>query len=203
MPVDATDPSIRRMPIMTDADMAMKVDPIYREICEKFMADPDYFADTFARAWFKLTHRDMGPKARYVGPDVPKEDLIWQDPVPAGSTGYDVDAVKAKIAAAACPSPRWWQPHGTAPAPSAAPTCAAAPMARASALPRRRTGKATSPTVWPRCSPCWSRSPPRPAQALADVIVLAGNVGVEQAPRPPVSTFRCRSRRAAAMPRTR
>jgi catalase-peroxidase len=63
MPVDATDPSIRRMPIMTDADMAMKMDPTYRKICEKFMADPDYFKDTFARAWFKLTHRDMGPKA--------------------------------------------------------------------------------------------------------------------------------------------
>ncbi len=85
--------------MMTDADMAMKVDPIYNEICQKFMADPDYFADTFARAWFKLTHRDMGPKANYYGPDVPAEDLIWQDPIPAGSTGYDVAAVKAKIAA--------------------------------------------------------------------------------------------------------
>jgi len=84
--------------MMTDADMAMKVDPVYNKICQKFMADPDYFADTFARAWFKLTHRDMGPKANYLGPDVPAEDLIWQDPVPAGSTSYDVDAVKAKIA---------------------------------------------------------------------------------------------------------
>jgi len=99
MPVDVEDPSIRCMPIMTDADMAMKMDPIYNEICQKFMADPDYFADTFARAWFKLTHRDMGPKARYFGPDVPAEDLIWQDPIPAGATSYDVDAVKAKIAA--------------------------------------------------------------------------------------------------------
>ena len=98
-PVDASNPSIRHNPMMTDADMAMKVDPIYNAICQKFMADPEYFKDTFARAWFKLTHRDMGPKARYIGPDVPAEDLIWQDPVPAGSTGYDVDAVKAKIAA--------------------------------------------------------------------------------------------------------
>jgi hypothetical protein len=78
------------MPIMTDADMAMKMDPIYNAICQKFMADPDYFKDTFARAWFKLTHRDMGPKARYVGPDVPEEELIWMDPVPAGPTNYDV-----------------------------------------------------------------------------------------------------------------
>jgi len=99
MPVDSTDPTKRVMPMMTDADMAMKVDPIYREICEKFMADPAYFDDAFARAWFKLTHRDMGPNTRYVGPDAPTETLIWQDPVPAGSTGYDVAALKAKIAA--------------------------------------------------------------------------------------------------------
>jgi len=98
MPVDVEDPSKRTIPIMTDADMAMKVDPIYRGYMEKFRKDPAYFRDTFARAWFKLTHRDMGPKARYVGPDVPAEDLIWQDPVPAGSTKYDVNAVKAKIA---------------------------------------------------------------------------------------------------------
>jgi len=96
-PVDASDPSIRHNPIMTDADMAMKMDPTYNAICQKFRKDPKYFADTFARAWFKLTHRDMGPKANYVGPFVPDEDLIWQDPIPAGATGYDVDAVKAKI----------------------------------------------------------------------------------------------------------
>jgi catalase-peroxidase len=82
---------------MTDADMAMKMDPEYRKISERFYKDPDYFSDVFARAWFKLTHRDMGPKARYVGPDVPAEDLIWQDPVPAGARDYDVAAVKAKI----------------------------------------------------------------------------------------------------------
>jgi len=83
MPVDVEDPSIRCKPIMTDADMAMKVDPTYNAICQKFMKDPEYFSETFARAWFKLTHRDMGPKVRYVGPDVPKEDLIWQDPIPS------------------------------------------------------------------------------------------------------------------------
>jgi catalase-peroxidase len=98
-PVDAENPSVRRNPIMTDADMAMKMDPEYRKISERFYKDPAYFSEVFARAWFKLTHRDMGPKARYVGPFVPKEDLIWQDPVPAGKAGYDVDKVKAKIAA--------------------------------------------------------------------------------------------------------
>lgn len=98
-PVDVEDASILTMPMMTDADMAMKVDPVYRDYMEKFRADHDYFSDTFARAWFKLTHRDMGPKDRYLGPDVPTEDLIWQDPVPKGNTNYDVEAVKAKIAA--------------------------------------------------------------------------------------------------------
>ena len=99
MPADVEDPSIRTMPIMTDADMAMRVDPAYRAISERFRADPAYFSEVFARAWFKLTHRDMGPKARYFGPDVPAEDLIWQDPVPAGRSDYDVAAVKARIAA--------------------------------------------------------------------------------------------------------
>lgn len=97
-PVDVEDPSIRHNPIMTDADMAMKMDPTYRAICEKFMADPEYFKDCFARAWFKLTHRDLGPKARYIGPEVPDEDLIWQDPVPAGNTNYSVETVKQKLA---------------------------------------------------------------------------------------------------------
>jgi len=96
---DVEDPSIRQNPIMTDADMAMKMDPEYRKISERFHKDPAYFSDVFARAWFKLTHRDMGPRARYIGPDVPKEELIWQDPVPAGRKDYDVAAVKAKIAA--------------------------------------------------------------------------------------------------------
>jgi catalase-peroxidase len=98
-PVDVEDPSIRYNPMMTDADMAMIKDPIYREISERFYKDPAYFSEVFARAWFKLTHRDMGPKVRYVGPDVPKEDLIWQDPIPAGNKSYDVASLKAKIAA--------------------------------------------------------------------------------------------------------
>jgi catalase-peroxidase len=98
-PVDVEDPSIRYNPIMTDADMAMIKDPIYREISARFLNDHAYFSEVFARAWFKLTHRDMGPKVRYIGPEVPAEDLIWQDPVPAGSTQYDVAALKANIAA--------------------------------------------------------------------------------------------------------
>jgi catalase-peroxidase len=100
MPVDVEDSSIKTMPMMTDADMAMIKDPIYLKISERFRDDQDYFSDVFARAWFKLTHRDMGPKVRYIGPEVPAEDLIWQDPIPAGNSEYDVEAVKAKIEAA-------------------------------------------------------------------------------------------------------
>lgn len=99
-PVDVEDPSIRCMPLMTDADMAMKVDPEYRKISERFYKDPAYFSEVFARAWFKLTHRDLGPKARYLGADVPAEDLIWQDPVPAVDytlSDAEIADLKAKI----------------------------------------------------------------------------------------------------------
>ena len=96
-PIDANNPNIRQNPIMTDADMAMKEDPIYREISLKFKDDQKYFSETFARAWFKLTHRDMGSKSRYIGPNFPSEELIWQDPIPVGNKDYDIDKVKNTI----------------------------------------------------------------------------------------------------------
>ena len=101
-PVDVEDPSIRYNPIMTDADMAMKMDPEYRKISERFYKDQAYFEEVFARAWFKLTHRDLGPRSRYLGPDVPTEELIWQDPVPSVSyslTEAEISELKAKILA--------------------------------------------------------------------------------------------------------
>ena len=99
-PFDAHMPGVRRNPMMTDADMALKKDPEYRKIAERFYSNPQLFADTFSRAWFKLTHRDLGPKSRYLGADVPSEDLIWQDPIPAvdySLTDAEVDALKAKL----------------------------------------------------------------------------------------------------------
>jgi len=99
-PIDAHNPHLRQNPIMTDADMAMIKDPAYREISERFYKDPAYFSEVFARAWFKLTHRDLGPKSRYLGADVPKEDLIWQDPVPAGNyalTEAEIEQLKTRI----------------------------------------------------------------------------------------------------------
>lgn len=93
-PLDAHRPGVRQNPIMTDADMAMIKDPIYREISEKFYKDPEYFDQVFARAWFKLTHRDLGPKSRYLGPDVPTEDLIWQDPIPKVDYTLSLDEIE-------------------------------------------------------------------------------------------------------------
>jgi catalase-peroxidase len=181
IPVDATDPSIRHNPIMTDADMAMKVDPIYNKISQKFMADPEYFKDTFARAWFKLTHRDMGPKARYFCPNVPEENLIWQDPVPAGSTSYDVDAVKAKIAASGLSVSEM-----VATAWDSARTFRGSDMrggangARIRLAPQK-DWEGNEPD---RLTRVLSKLEPIAAESnasVADVIVLARNVGIEQA----------------------
>jgi catalase-peroxidase len=99
-PADAHNPDVRRNPIMTDADMAMKMDPEYRKISHKFYENPEYFEEVFARAWFKLTHRDLGPRSRYLGPDSPQEDLIWQDPIPQGNSNLsdaDIAELKSQI----------------------------------------------------------------------------------------------------------
>ena len=180
-PVDVEDPSIRYNPIMTDADMAMKMDPEYRKISEKFYADPEYFSETFACAWFKLTHRDMGPKARYFGPDVPAEDLIWQDPIPAGSTSYDVDAVKAKIAATGLSISEM-----VATAWDSARTFRGSDMrggangARIRLAPQKDWG-GNEPARLQKVLTALKPIAAETGASLADVIVLAGNVGVEQA----------------------
>ena len=180
-PVDVEDPSIRTIPMMTDADMALKVDPIYREISLKFKDDQDHFSEVFARAWFKLTHRDMGPKSRYFGPDVPAEDLIWQDPIPAGSTSYDVATVKAKIAAS-----------GLAVADLVSTAWDSARTFRGS----DKRGGANGARIRLAPQRDWEGNEParlahvlsvlepiarETGASIADVIVLAGNYGVEQA----------------------
>ncbi len=180
-PVDAENPSIRHNPIMTDADMAMKMDPAYRAISERFHKDPAYFSEVFARAWFKLTHRDMGPKTRYVGPDVPAEDLVWQDPVPAGPTGYDVDGVKARIAAsglaiAEMVSTAW----------DSARTFRGSDMrggangARIRLAPQK-DWEGNEPARLSRVLAVLEGIAAETGASIADVIVLAGNVGIEQA----------------------
>ncbi len=180
-PVDVEDPSIRYNPMMTDADMAMIKDPAYRVISERFYNDPEYFSEVFARAWFKLTHRDMGPKVRYIGPEVPAEDLIWQDPVPAGNAKYDVDAVKAKIAATGLSisdmvSTAW----------DSARTFRGSDM-RGGAngarirLEPQKNWEGNEPERLARVLSVLEPIAAETGASVADVIVLAGNLGVEQA----------------------
>ncbi|BES71774.1 catalase/peroxidase HPI [Marinobacter nanhaiticus D15-8W] len=180
-PVDAEDPSIRRNPIMTDADMAMKMDPIYREISERFYNDPAYFSDVFARAWFKLTHRDLGPKVRYIGPDVPQEDLIWQDPIPAGNQDYDVDAVKARIAASGLSVQDMittaWDSARTF---RGSDLRGGANGARIRLAPQK-DWEGNEPERLARVLDVLGGIAAETGASVADVIVLAGNVGIEQA----------------------
>ncbi len=182
-PVDVEDPSIRCMPIMTDADMAMKMDPAYREILERFRKDPAYFNDTFARAWFKLTHRDMGPKVRYVGPDVPEEDLIWQDPTPTGKTEYDVQAVKKRIAESGLTIGEMvttaWDSARTF---RASDMRGGANGARIRLAPQK-SWEGNEPERLARVLGVLEPIAADTGASVADVIVLAGNVGVEQAAR--------------------
>ncbi|MBO2672746.1 catalase/peroxidase HPI [Shewanella algae] len=187
-PVDVEDPSIRHNPIMTDADMALKVDPEYRKIAERFAQDQQYFSEVFARAWFKLTHRDLGPRSRYLGPDVPTEELIWQDPIPKvdySLTAKDVADLKTEILAS-----------GLSVAELVATAWDSARTFRGSDY----RGGANGARI--RLQPCcdWHGNEPKRLQkvlkvleaiqsgcgkeiSLADLIVLAGSAAVEKAAR--------------------
>jgi catalase-peroxidase len=181
MPPDVEDPSVRCMPIMTDADMAMKMDPEYRKISERFAADQAYFDEVFARAWFKLTHRDMGPKARYIGPEVPAEDLTWQDPVPAGNKGYDVAAVKAKIAAAGLSvSDMVATAWDSARTYRGSDHRGGANGARIRLAPQK-DWEGNEPARLARVLALYEKIAADTGASVADVIVLGGNVGIEQA----------------------
>ena len=181
MAPDAEDASKKVPTMMTTADMAMREDPEYRKISEHFHKNPDQFQDAFARAWFKLLHRDMGPKTRYMGPEAPAEDLIWQDPIPAGSSNYDVDGVKSKIANSGLTIQEMVE------------------TAWASASTYRHTdmrGGANGARIRLEPQKRWEVNKPdqlnkvlsilegiasETGASIADVIVLAGNVGIEKA----------------------
>ncbi|WP_077531095.1 catalase/peroxidase HPI [Vreelandella utahensis] len=181
MPVDVEDPSIRRKPMMTDADMALKVDPEFRKVCEKFRQNPEQLDDAFARAWFKLIHRDLGPKDRYIGPEAPTEDLIWQDPVPEGSWNYNVEAVKKQIAesglsisdmvATAWDSARTFRQSDKR---------GGANGARIRLAPQK-DWVANEPERLQRVLKVLEPIAKQNGASVADVIVLAGNVGIEKA----------------------
>ena len=177
--VDGSD--VKVMPTMNTADIAMVTDPEYRKISEKFHKDPEAFADAFARAWFKLLHRDMGPKQRYLGPEVPDEELIWQDPVPAGNDTYDIDAVKAAI-----------KESGLSIQEMVETAWASASTYRGSDM----RGGANGARIRLAPQKNWAANKPEQLEkvlatletiasennaSLADVIVLAGGVGIEMA----------------------
>jgi catalase-peroxidase len=180
-PVDVEDPSIRYNPMMTDADMAMIKDPIYRAISERFYKDPAYFSDVFARAWFKLTHRDLGPKARYFGPDAPGEDLIWQDPVPQGAKGYDVAKLKSAIASSGLSISEMvttaWDSARTF---RSSDFRGGANGARISLAPQR-DWIGNEPERLSRVLGVLEPLAKAHGASLADAIVLAGSIGVEMA----------------------
>lgn len=180
-PVDVEDGKSRYNPMMTDADMALKVDPEYRKISERFYKDQAYFEEVFARAWFKLTHRDLGPKSRYLGPDVPAEDLIWQDPVPAGRTDYDVNAVKAKIAVSGLSigemvSTAW----DSARTFRGSDNRGGANGARIRLAPQK-DWEGNEPAKLAKVLAALENIAAEAGISVADTIVLAGNVGIEQA----------------------
>ncbi|MBS4694974.1 catalase/peroxidase HPI [Aeromonas allosaccharophila] len=181
MPVDVEDPSIRCKPMMTDADMALKFDPEYRKIAERFRDDPAAFSDAFARAWFKLTHRDMGPKSRYVGPYVPTEDLIWQDPVPAGRANYDVAAVKARIAASGLSiSERVTTAWDSARTFRGSDKRGGANGARIRLAPQK-DWPGNEPVRLAKVLAVYDKLAAECGVSVADLIVLGGNLAIEQA----------------------
>ncbi|HMU89727.1 MAG TPA: catalase/peroxidase HPI [Pseudomonadales bacterium] len=178
---DAHDPSKKHPPMMTTADLSLRFDPIYEPIARRFWQNPDQFADAFARAWFKLTHRDMGPRVRYLGPEVPSEVLIWQDPVPAGRRDYEVAAVKARIAASglgvsdlvatAWDSARTFRGSDKR---------GGANGARIRLAPQKEW-EANEPARLARVLGVLEGIAAATGASVADVIVLGGNVGIEQA----------------------
>jgi catalase-peroxidase len=180
-PVDVEDPSIRYNPMMTDADMAMIKDPIYREISERFHKDQAYLSEVFARAWFKLTHRDLGPKVRYLGPDVPAEDLIWQDPIPVGNAKFSVADVKAAISATDLSvsdlvSTAW----DSARTFRSSDLRGGANGARIRLEPQKKWA-GNEPERLARVLTQLESIAQKFSASVADVIVLAGNVGIEKA----------------------
>ena len=178
---DAEDASIRVPTMMTTADMAMREEPSYREISERFHKNPDQFADAFARAWFKLLHRDMGPKSRYVGPEVPDEELIWQDPIPAGNANYDVDAVKARIAASGLSIQEMVETAWASASTYRGSDMRGGANGARIRLAPQKDWAANKPDQLAQVLSILEPIAADTGASIADVIVLAGNVGIEQA----------------------
>ena len=178
---DAEDASVRVPTMMTTADMAMREDPAYREISERFHKNPEHFADAFARAWFKLLHRDMGPRSRYIGPEVPTEELIWQDPVPVGNSSYDVDAVKTQIEASGLSIQEMVETAWASASTFRGSDMRGGANGARIRLSPQKDWAANKPDQLARVLSVLEGIAAKSGASIADVIILAGNVGIEQA----------------------
>jgi catalase-peroxidase len=178
---DAEDASIRVPTMMTTADMAMREDPAYRKISKRFHENPEEFADAFARAWFKLLHRDMGPRTRYIGPEAPTEELIWQDPVPAGNSQYDVDAVKAEITKSGLTIQEMVETAWASASTYRGTDMRGGANGARIRLAPQKDWQANKPDQLQRVLSVLEPIAAASGASVADVIVLAGNVGIEKA----------------------
>ena len=181
MAPDAEDPSVRVPTMMTTADMSMREDPIYREISKRFHENPEEFADAFARAWFKLLHRDMGPRSRYLGPEVPEEELIWQDPIPEGNDDYDVDAVKAKLTDCGLSIQEMVETAWASASTFRGSDLRGGANGSRIRLAPQKDWEANKPEQLARVLGVYESIASEFNASLADVIVLGGNVGIEKA----------------------
>ncbi len=181
MAPDAEDPSVKVPTMMTTADMSMREDPIYKEISKRFHENPDEFADAFARAWFKLLHRDMGPRSRYLGPEVPDEELIWQDPVPQGNNDYDVDAIKAKLSDCGLSIQEMVETAWASASTFRGSDLRGGANGSRIRLAPQKDWEANKPEQLARVLGVYESIASESNASLADVIVLGGNVGIEKA----------------------
>ena len=181
MAPDAEDPSKRVATMMTTADMAMREDPAYRKISEHYHKNPDVFQDAFARAWFKLLHRDMGPRSRYLGPEVPEEELIWQDPIPDGNTDYDVDAAKAAIAESGLSIQKMVETAWASASTFRGSDLRGGANGARIRLAPQKDWEANKPEQLSKVLKVLEGIAEKFGASVADIIVLAGNLGIEQA----------------------
>ena len=181
MAPDAHDGSKKVTTMMTTADMAMREDPAYKVISKRFHENPDQFQDAFARAWFKLLHRDMGPKTRYLGPEVPEEELIWQDPVPAGTKSYDVSAVKSLISDSGLSTKQMVETAWASASTFRGTDMRGGANGARIRLEPQRSWEVNKPNELSKVLDVYTSISEKTGASIADVIVLAGNVGIEKA----------------------
>ncbi len=181
MAPDAHDGSKKVTTMMTTADMAMREDPAYKVISKRFHENPDQFQDAFARAWFKLLHRDMGPKTRYLGPEVPEEELIWQDPVPAGTKSYDISAVKSLISDSGLSTKQMVETAWASASTFRGTDMRGGANGARIRLEPQRSWEVNKPNELSKVLDVYTSISEKTGASIADVIVLAGNVGIEKA----------------------